>query len=79
VGLGKGSACLSRAQILVYVDIGLRSANGNSESRAEKMLRVSESSGTLCTDGMNTQDLGQSDTTLFPHTFSVISAPRSRP
>lgn len=36
-------------------------ANGNSEPRAEKMLRMSESMCTLRVDARNTEDLEQSD------------------
>lgn len=41
--------------------------------------RVSESSHTLCTDAANTQDGGQSNKTLFPHSFSVLSSLEADP
>lgn len=41
MGLGKGSECLNMAQSLTCVHMGLQASNGNSESGAEKMFRVS--------------------------------------
>lgn len=79
MGLGKGRECVSMAQSLARMHMGLQAENRNSEPRAEKMLRGSESSCTVCTDATDTQDLGQSDETVFPHSFSVPSPHRSRP
>lgn len=41
MGLGKDSECLSMAQSLTCVHMGLQASNGNSEPGAEKMFRVS--------------------------------------